>query len=402
VKPRLTIAGYEPGRRSSEYVRWVQSALNRAMGLQLVVDGVMGRETRSAIRSFQERNGLPADGIVGPDTERALIEAGKSGAPPAPADQPADARGDPSAGQAGAPPADEAFAFDASEWDEGEGEVNRSSRDYIRWVQQSLNQILGTRLAVDGVLGPLTRSAVRSFQQRYGLAVDGIVGPITEAALQAALGGASPQPPQPQPSTPSGGTYGPGSALRQNAVTLALGEWARWNFGQTKESDPTMRAALEEYWQAGTGSVPGTANWWSNLAWSAVFISWVMRNAGAGSDFRYSSAHTDYVGAAKQNRLANNSNPFKAYRVSEVAPRPGDLICVERQDADGNWSGVTYDNVDQGFRASHCDIVTEVSPGQIKAIGGNVSDSVSEKTVRTDANGRVSEPRYYAIVRVGD
>lgn len=45
------------------------------MGLQLPVNGIMGPETRSAIRSFQERQGLTADGIVGPDTERAIIAA---------------------------------------------------------------------------------------------------------------------------------------------------------------------------------------------------------------------------------------------------------------------------------------------------------------------------------------
>src|SRR5213075_1626275 len=51
-----------------------------------------------------------------------------------------------------------------------------SSPKYIRWVQNSLNQILGLRLAVDVISGPQTRSAIRSFQQRRGLTVDGIVG----------------------------------------------------------------------------------------------------------------------------------------------------------------------------------------------------------------------------------
>ena len=46
-----------------------------------------------------------------------------------------------------------------TEW---EGEVNRSSRDYIKWVQLALNQIMGLRLAVDGDLGAQTRSAIRS------------------------------------------------------------------------------------------------------------------------------------------------------------------------------------------------------------------------------------------------
>jgi peptidoglycan hydrolase-like protein with peptidoglycan-binding domain len=62
-------------------------------------------------------------------------------------------------------------------------EVSRSSPEYVRWLQQSLNKILGLRLAVDGISGTQTRSAVRSFQQRARITVDGIVGPQTEASL---------------------------------------------------------------------------------------------------------------------------------------------------------------------------------------------------------------------------
>lgn len=155
--------------QGSEYIRWVQNKLNQLLALNLPVDGVMGMETRSAIRSFQERQGLPVDGIVGPETERAL-SALRDGKPLEPD---------------GAPPASE-FDF---EW---EGEVNRSSRDYVQWVQRSLNKILGLQLAEDGLIGPMTRSAIRSFQQQKGLSPDGIVGPITEAALIAAGAGNPP------------------------------------------------------------------------------------------------------------------------------------------------------------------------------------------------------------------
>src|SRR3712207_2924191 len=83
------------------------------------------------------------------------------------------------------------------EWESGPDfeildEVSRISPEYIRWVQQSLNQLMGLQLAVDGVSGPKTRSAVRSFQQKRGLTVDGVVGSVTEAALLAA--GAPPPP----------------------------------------------------------------------------------------------------------------------------------------------------------------------------------------------------------------
>ena len=57
----------------------------------------------------------------------------------------------------------------------------------IRWLQASLNQLLGTRLAVDGVAGAQTRAAVRNFQQKRGLKVDGIAGPATNAAIKSAL-----------------------------------------------------------------------------------------------------------------------------------------------------------------------------------------------------------------------
>jgi len=80
-----------------------------------------------------------------------------------------------------------------------EGETNRSSPGYVRWVQESLNKILGLRLAADGKMGPATRSAIRSFQQRQGLAADGILGPRTEATLKRAL---AQGPGQPSPQTP--------------------------------------------------------------------------------------------------------------------------------------------------------------------------------------------------------
>lgn len=78
VTPEPYGAGIEPSSAEplptgSEYMRWVQSALNDVLGLRLPVHGIADAATRSAIRSFQQREGLPADGLVGPDTERALL-----------------------------------------------------------------------------------------------------------------------------------------------------------------------------------------------------------------------------------------------------------------------------------------------------------------------------------------
>ncbi|MFZ1711507.1 MAG: peptidoglycan-binding domain-containing protein, partial [Nitrosomonas sp.] len=65
----------EPEPSGSERTRWVQDCLNQATGTQLPVTGIMGRETRSAVRNFQRQQGLRANGIVGPDTEDALKAA---------------------------------------------------------------------------------------------------------------------------------------------------------------------------------------------------------------------------------------------------------------------------------------------------------------------------------------
>lgn len=56
----------------------------------------------------------------------------------------------------------------------------------VRWLQDCLNQALGTQLPVTGAIGPETRSAVRSFQRQQGLRTTGIAGPDTEEALRSA------------------------------------------------------------------------------------------------------------------------------------------------------------------------------------------------------------------------
>ena len=97
--------------------------------------------------------------------------------------------------------------------------TSRKSRDYIKWVQQSLNQILGLALVVDGISGTKTKSAIRSFQARQGLTVDGIVGPNTEQAINRALGTGSSTTPITSSNTTSIGSA-PTSRLGQIVVNI--------------------------------------------------------------------------------------------------------------------------------------------------------------------------------------
>jgi peptidoglycan hydrolase-like protein with peptidoglycan-binding domain len=140
------------------------------------------------------------------------------------------------------------------------GETNRRSPTYVRWVQQSLNQVSGAGLTVDGVIGSRTRAAIRAFQSSRGLTADGVVGPRTEAALNAA--GASALPgsgtsPAPAP-TPSGGL---GSAVQQNQILARRMGWdvlydaiASWILGFTTmtPSQETFARAIA-LWQTAHG-----------------------------------------------------------------------------------------------------------------------------------------------------
>ena len=62
-----------------------------------------------------------------------------------------------------------------------------AEKDGVRWLQESLNKILRTRLKADGITGEKTRKAVKAFQRKYGLQVDGVAGSITKAKIREVL-----------------------------------------------------------------------------------------------------------------------------------------------------------------------------------------------------------------------
>lgn len=65
------------------------------------------------------------------------------------------------------------------------------TKKYNRWIQSSLNQIMETNLAVDGIIGPLTKQVIQAFQELSGLypIEYGIIGPQTQTAIEQFLEG---------------------------------------------------------------------------------------------------------------------------------------------------------------------------------------------------------------------
>ena len=141
-----------------------------------------------------------------------------------------------------------------------------------------------------------------------------------------------------------GGSYQQlASPLCDRIAQVALDQFRRWRPGggtALVETSPAASPILREYYRVGIGTTVTDADMQSTVyqdghPWSAVFISYVMRTAGAGAAFAYSAAHQTYIRAARQNRLSGNSaNPFWAFRATEVAPRrrgPGVRVADEQR-----------------------------------------------------------------------
>ena len=89
--------------------------------------------------------------------------------------------------------------------------------DVVRRMQRGLRRTPDLGLAVDGVFGPITETAVKEFQEGAGLVVDGIVGPATWAALPDG---------SPMPTLKDGST---GDVVRSLQRLLTNGASGQWN-----------------------------------------------------------------------------------------------------------------------------------------------------------------------------
>jgi hypothetical protein len=205
---------------------------------------------------------------------------------------------------------------------------------------------------------------------------------------------------------------------RDAVVAIALREWRL--FGEISDDTPTktiqemafgkperregLWQRVGEYWWLGlnsddplrsrTGKHDEHGNVFApdqdgSYAWSAAFISYVMRLAGAGDRFPYSECHCDYINEAR--RASMHQSPrgrVWAHSPETYAPRPGDLICLGEVDD----RPLRFSDLPAGHFAGHCDIVVKTEPSVLTVIGGNVNDAVSIKHVPIAQDGKLVGP----------
>ncbi len=206
---------------------------------------------------------------------------------------------------------------------------------------------------------------------------------------------------------------------RADAVAIATREWRA--FGQLVDDDPPhtrppppaeqmpdrmpgMWQRVGEYWWLGQNADRAEASWTSmhdaggsefpaeaddDYAWSAAFISYVMRTAGAGDHFPYAAAHYIYINAAAREASGRDLGwVITARRPGDYPPMLGDIICTGRDRA----AHMRFDRLPAKPFPAHCDIVVAIAPGALSVVGGNVDHAVTMKHVPISSDGRLTAP----------
>lgn len=191
---------------------------------------------------------------------------------------------------------------------------------------------------------------------------------------------------------------------REDAVAIALREWRLFGSLTDQASEPAQKPErapglwerVGEYWWLGLGGNGREARWTGkhaetgrvfaasddeHYAWSAAFISYVMRISGAGDRFPYAPNHAAYVNAAASGR----SPILRAHAPQAYVPKPGDLLCFGRE-----WAArLRFSDLPTPYAywPGHCAIVVTRQAGSLDVVGGNDADAVTMDHVTIGGDG---------------
>jgi len=149
----------------------------------------------------------------------------------------------------------------------------------------------------------------------------------------------------------------------------------------------------------------------SDVAWSAAFVSAVMRAVPLDekTEFSYDASHVTYITSAIEQSLRDlvggeSTSFYRACDPGKTKPRIGDLFCYHRhiegtphpyaQKGPSLFKSLFRDIAkgEEPISHSHCDIVVRIDSdsSKVTVIGGNVQNSVTEKVLNLNERGLLS------------
>jgi hypothetical protein len=168
-------------------------------------------------------------------------------------------------------------------------------------------------------------------------------------------------------------------------IEAAGKEYKDFSWGKRNENHPTSKLRIRAYWQ----SVPLTPQPVSE-PWSAVFISFIIRQASLTKSFKFSQRHTTYFSDSKTAFLdGDSSRAYWAVRLNDRVLEVGDLVGYCRTGSNCGTVSYSYGDLPGDF-CSHSDVVVAIRNGIALTIGGNVSQTVKVKEVPLTAAGKIA------------
>ena len=140
-------------------VKNLQTKLKKLGFYNAYVDGSYGDTTVAAVKAFQKKYNLTADGVAGSETLKKLDSACKN--------------------------ADSNTSTDDDSLRKG------ATGTAVKTLQTNLKKLGFYTAYVDGSFGATTESAVKAFQKKYGLTADGVAGSATLKKIESAVASAS-------------------------------------------------------------------------------------------------------------------------------------------------------------------------------------------------------------------
>lgn len=175
------------------------------------------------------------------------------------------------------------------------------------------------------------------------------------------------------------------SVFGRRLASIAQEQHDKFHF--VNEADPQLCGQIRKWTEdIGATFVSCTSK---DHPWSAVFVSWCVKQAGAtASEFKFSKRHSVFVQKAIQNATAG-TGVFHGVEISAMPPSVGDIIQHNRGGATFTFAHATT----HSQYPSHSVIVVEIgqdADGPFAfCIGGNEGDAIRRTIVRLTPEGLI-------------